>query len=160
MNQLFSALLSLLVLLLKHGYSHAFCLARSLSSVALLSLASAIPGSRAGCPYMGGTGTTNGATCPMSSAYISQDQAHQVHNRRLSHVERVGDWGEPDEGYAAVKQDLADVLTSSQDFWPADFGNYAGLMIRLAWHCAGSYRKSDGRGTRIGQDGTVGWTLI
>ena len=84
----------------------------------------------------------------MSGAYITQDQAHHVHNRRLAHVERVGDWGEPDEGYAAVEADIADVLTNSQDFWPADFGNYAGLMIRLAWHCSGSYRRSDGRGTR------------
>ena len=46
----------------------------------------------------------------------------------------------------ALKKDLTDLMTDSQDWWPADWGHYGGLMIRMAWHAAGSYRTTDGRG--------------
>ena len=54
---------------------------------------------------------------------------------------------------AALRQDIAQMLTTSQDWWPADWGNYGPLFIRLAWHSAGTYRIADGRGGSA--DGTI-----
>lgn len=54
--------------------------------------------------------------------------------------------------YDSLKSDIRKVLTESQDWWPADFGHYGGLFIRMAWHSAGTYRTGDGRGgSRAGQ---------
>jgi len=61
----------------------------------------------------------------------------ESHQRFLNPNQRSGDFGVPEGGFEAVKKDIAAMLTDSQDFWPADFGHYGGLLIRLAWHCAG-----------------------
>lgn len=61
---------------------------------------------------------------------------------------RSGDGGIPEGGFAAVKADLIELMTDvtiNPDF-PPDDGSYAGLLIRLAWHCSGSFRITDGRG--------------
>ncbi|MCW2829919.1 MAG: katG [Aeromicrobium sp.] len=73
----------------------------------------------------------------------------------LHRHDRKGNPFGPDFSYAnefakldieALKADITDVLTTSQDWWPADFGHYGGLFIRLSWHAAGTYRIYDGRG--------------
>jgi len=48
--------------------------------------------------------------------------------------------------FDAIKRDVYALMTDSQDWWPADWGHYGGLMIRMAWHSAGTYRMADGRG--------------
>ncbi|MDZ7680369.1 MAG: catalase/peroxidase HPI [Fodinibius sp.] len=55
-----------------------------------------------------------------------------------------------DLDFEALKQDLEDVMTDSKDWWPADWGHYGGLFIRMSWHAAGTYRVADGRGGAAG----------
>ena len=117
--------------------------------------------------------TTVESGCPFSNAggqsisTTSNTDIKRSASLRRSLSGRIGDGGVPAAGYDAVMQDIIDtVLTNSQDFWPADFADtvgahYGGLMIRLAWHCAGSYRATDGRGGcdggRIRHDPELNW---
>ena len=63
-------------------------------------------------------------------------------------LEESFDYAEAFKGLdlTALKKDLSDLMTNSQDWWPADFGHYGGLFVRMAWHSAGTYRTYDGRG--------------
>ena len=72
---------------------------------------------------------------------------HQ-HSTSSNPMEEAFDYAEELEtlDVEALKQDVIEVLTTSQDWWPADFGHYGGLMVRLSWHAAGTYRIEDGRG--------------
>jgi catalase-peroxidase len=115
---------------------------------------------------MGENGNSNGGgKCPFTSGAIGFTTESMRSNRDWwpkmlnlnilrQHSEKSDPMGEDFDyakefmtlDYAALKKDLADLMTDSQDWWPADFGHYGGLFIRLAWHAAGTYRIGDGRG--------------
>jgi catalase-peroxidase len=80
-------------------------------------------------------------------ASLNLDILHQ-HDHKTDPMDPDFDYREAvkDLDFEAVKKDLHALLVDSQDWWPADWGHYGGLMIRLAWHAAGTYRVTDGRG--------------
>ncbi|MBC7133457.1 MAG: catalase/peroxidase HPI [Roseovarius sp.] len=100
------------------------------------------------CPVMHGGLTESGMSVtdwwPKS---LNLDILHQ-HDRKSNPLGADFDYREAVKSldFEAVKADVRAVLTQSQDWWPADYGHYGGLMIRLAWHAAGTYRLADGRG--------------
>jgi catalase-peroxidase len=100
------------------------------------------------CPVMHGgntaTSNTNMAWWPNA---LNLDILHQ-HDSKTNPLGQGFDYREAVKSLdvAALKRDLTALMTNSQDWWPADWGHYGGLMIRMAWHAAGSYRVADGRG--------------
>ncbi|MBK6315093.1 MAG: catalase/peroxidase HPI [Blastocatellia bacterium] len=95
-------------------------------------------------PHAAGRGTSNQDWWPNR---LRLDLLHQ-HSSRSNPMGQDFDYASEFKtlDLAAVKKDLAALMTDSQDWWPADFGHYGGLFIRLAWHSAGTYRIGDGRG--------------
>ncbi|WP_101047847.1 catalase/peroxidase HPI [Macromonas nakdongensis] len=99
------------------------------------------------CPVMHGANSSTGQT-PMAwwPNALNLDILHQ-HDSKTNPLPGVNYREEVKKlDVAALKQDLTALMTSSQPWWPADWGHYGGLMIRMAWHAAGSYRVADGRG--------------
>jgi catalase-peroxidase len=98
------------------------------------------------CPviHAAGGGTTNQDWWPNQ---LKVDILHQ-HDARSNPMEDDFDYREEFKSidYDALKKDLNDLMTDSQDWWPADFGHYGPFFIRMAWHAAGTYRTADGRG--------------
>ncbi len=105
-----------------------------------------------GCPVMHGP---NAAATAMGSTANEHWWPNQL-NLKILHQNHPAsdplgedfDYAEAFRGidYNALKQDLTDLMTDSQEWWPADYGHYGGLFIRMAWHSAGTYRIEDGRG--------------
>ncbi|SNS44505.1 catalase-peroxidase [Ekhidna lutea] len=99
------------------------------------------------CPFHGGntsTGTTDKHWWPNS---LNLDILGQ-HDSKTNPYDENFDYREAvkELDFDAIKADMHALMTDSQDWWPADWGHYGGLMIRMAWHAAGTYRISDGRG--------------
>jgi catalase-peroxidase len=100
------------------------------------------------CPVMHGGLTESGkSVTDWWPRTLNLDILHQ-HDRKTNPLGEAFDYREAVKtlDFEAVKADVRAVLTDSQDWWPADWGHYGGLMIRLAWHAAGTYRLADGRG--------------
>ncbi|AUN94116.1 catalase/peroxidase HPI [Pseudazoarcus pumilus] len=100
------------------------------------------------CPVMHGSNTEVArSVTDWWPKTLNLDILHQ-HDTKTNPLGKDFDYREEVKklDYAALKKDLTDLMTDSQDWWPADWGHYGGLMIRMAWHAAGTYRMADGRG--------------
>jgi catalase-peroxidase len=103
------------------------------------------------CPVTGGTGSTAAGRGPTNRDWWPNQLNLGILRQQSEKSDPMGEEFDYAEAFqsldlAAVKQDLTDLMTDSQDWWPADYGHYGGLFIRMAWHSAGTYRIGDGRG--------------
>ena len=103
------------------------------------------------CPVMHGAMTSNSSTGQSNKDWwpdaLNLNILHQ-HDRKSNPLGEDFDYREEFQklDYAALKKDLHDLMTDSQDWWPADYGHYGPFFVRLTWHAAGTYRSTDGRG--------------
>lgn len=100
------------------------------------------------CPVMHGSMTETGTTVTdWWPKNLNLDILHQ-HDTKTNPLGADYDYREAVKqlDFKALENDMRDLMTNSQEWWPADWGHYGGLMIRLAWHAAGTYRLADGRG--------------
>jgi catalase-peroxidase len=90
----------------------------------------------------------NGEKCPFLAQQEAAAPKHHLRRLKPNNPNKPNKLGAsiPTGGYDLLKEEIKTFLVTPQDFFPPDYANYGGLMIRLAWHCSGSYRQSDGRG--------------
>jgi len=117
------------------------------------------------CPVTGGQGASGQTGGHSDSAITTSNKPGKTQNKDWwpnmlnlnilhQHDKKTNPLGEDFDykaefeklDYAALKQDMRDLMTNSQEWWPADYGHYGGLFIRMSWHAAGTYRNTDGRG--------------
>ena len=133
----------------------------STAAITALVSTSAVFTTDAMCPHMAanhhksGGGLRMPSNHPGAERYLNEEQQGSNNQPVLTPPQesveiigesrpRTGDHGVPEGGFAAVQQAIREqVLTNSQEFWPADFGNYGPFFVRLAWHCSGSFRNYD-----------------
>ena len=103
------------------------------------------------CPVMHGAMTSNSSSGTSNKDWwpeqLNLNILHQ-HDRKSDPMDEGFDYRKAFRGidYDALKQDLNDLMTDSQEWWPADYGHYGPFFIRMTWHAAGTYRSTDGRG--------------
>jgi len=104
-----------------------------------------------GCPFSHGSVTSNTSDATTNKDWwpnqLNLNILHQ-HDKKTTPMGEDFNYSEEFEklDYHALKQDLRNLMTDSQDWWPADYGHYGPFFIRMAWHAAGTYRTGDGRG--------------
>jgi catalase-peroxidase len=103
------------------------------------------------CPFMGGTQKqTAGNGTSVRDFWPNELKLNILRQNAVKSNPMGADFNYPDAfnsiDFAILKQDVINAMTDSQDWWPADYGNYGPFMVRMAWHSAGTYRVGDGRG--------------
>ncbi len=106
---------------------------------------------QAKCPYMGGILKQSAGAGPVNRDWWPNQLKLNILRQHSSLSNPMGETFDYAAAFKSLdlnelKQDIMELMTNSQDWWPADYGNYCGLFIRMAWHSAGTYRIADGRG--------------